>query len=92
MNVSSLLGLRKLAKLLYGNQLERLKKHESCVHNGFKVVFHAQVNSSDLLVQDTKRVAKSEVGTYRVREDRARPYDFQEYTRHSRNYNTLINR
>ena len=35
----SILGLRKLANLLYGNMLQRLKKHESYVHNGFKVVF-----------------------------------------------------
>ena len=41
MNVPSTLGLRKLANLLYGNKLERLKKRESCVHSDFKVVFHA---------------------------------------------------
>ena len=31
-NVSSTLGLRKLANFLYGNKLERLKKRESYVH------------------------------------------------------------
>ena len=31
----SMLGLRKLANLLYGNMLERLKKHESDVYYDF---------------------------------------------------------
>ena len=36
----SMLGLRKLANLLYGNLLERLKKHESDVFYGYMVVFN----------------------------------------------------
>ena len=36
-----MLGLRKLANLLYGNLLERLKKHESDVYYGYMVVFNA---------------------------------------------------
>ena len=34
----SMLGLRKLANLLYGNLLERLKKHESDVYYEVKSV------------------------------------------------------
>ena len=37
----SMLGLRKLANLLYGNLLERLKKYESDVYYGYMVVFNA---------------------------------------------------
>ena len=36
-----MLGLRKLANLLYGNLLERLKKHESDVYNNYMGVFNA---------------------------------------------------
>ena len=43
----SMLGLRKLANLLYGNLLERLKKHEPMRTKVFMVVFNAWVNSSD---------------------------------------------
>ena len=50
MNVPSMLGLRKLANLLNGNKLERLKKHESCVHSGFKVVFHVYVTSGEVMI------------------------------------------
>ena len=43
----SMLGLRKLANLLYGNLLERLKKHESDVYYDYLVVFNAWENSND---------------------------------------------
>ena len=43
----SMLGLRKLANLLYGNLLERLKKHEPMRTNVIMVVFNAWANSSD---------------------------------------------
>ena len=43
----SMLGLRKLANFLFGNLLERLKKHEPMRTKVFMVVFNAQANSSD---------------------------------------------
>jgi hypothetical protein len=43
----SMLGLRKLANLLYGNLLERLKKHEPMRTKVIMVVFNAWANSSD---------------------------------------------
>ena len=43
----SMLGLRKLANLLYGNLFERLKKHEPMCTKVYLVVFNAWANSSD---------------------------------------------
>ena len=53
-----MLGLRKLANLLYGNLLERLKKHESDVYYDYMVVFNAWVDSNDPMLGTLSRLEK----------------------------------
>jgi hypothetical protein len=50
-----MLGLRKLANLLYGNLIERLKKHESDVYYDYMVVFIGSFLNPNIDITQSKQ-------------------------------------